>query len=78
MAHTDTDKQLIAELKNELNGLLGEAYSEEDRRLVEEYQQKAVDEGWDVENIFGLNQIVLSYQTAVTAAKEIGLKRDAI
>lgn len=64
--------EIIRLLKNKMSGII----SEEDQTKVFEHIKLSIANNHVQRNIFGLNPILLSLQTALVAVEEIGLKRD--
>jgi len=66
--------RLYAELKEKVASTLQDGDEQHIRRLL----MSAIEEGHVRRDFFGLNPIVSSLQTAILAADEIGLRRDAV
>lgn len=73
---TQEEKQQAFALLNSLRAKKGYALTKDDEQKVFAQLEQAVLSGIVVRDIFGLNPIVLSLQTAEIAIDEIGLKRD--
>ena len=72
------ETQRLKTLLVQLGEALGDAVTVRDKELTKQYIGNAIREGSISRNIFGLNPVVLSLQTALIAVKEIGLKRDSV
>ena len=64
--------EIIRVLRSKLSGII----TEDDETKVFEHVKQAIANNHVQRNIFGLNPILLSLQTALVAVEEIGLKRD--
>ena len=64
--------EIIRILRSKLSGII----TEDDETKVFEHVKQAIANNHVQRNIFGLNPILLSLQTALVAVEEIGLKRD--
>lgn len=67
-------RSLIRELRQEA----GRYFLSEDERKVFFYLKRAIREGAIKRDVFGLNPVLLSLQTALISIREIGLKRDGL
>lgn len=74
----DEETQRLKTLLVQLGEALGSAVTATDKELAKLYIGNAIREGSISRNIFGLNPVVLSLQTALIAVREIGLKRDGV
>ena len=74
----DEETQRLKTLLVQLGEALGSAVTATDKELTKLYIGNAIREGSISRNIFGLNPVVLSLQTALIAVREIGLKRDGV
>lgn len=75
---TKEEKESFGKLFEELKSALGELLPAEDQRKIAVHirmteQQNAVER-----NVFGLNTLLCSLQTALIAVNDIGLKRDSV
>lgn len=75
---TKEEKESFGKLFEELKSALGELLPAEDQRKIAAHirmteQQNAVER-----NVFGLNTLLCSLQTALIAVNDIGLKRDSV
>ena len=75
---TDKDKEELRQLGKQLEEALGNDLSDQDKALVRDWLIKAEKGELYMDGIFGLNPMLLSFQTAVIAVTEIGLKRDGV
>ena len=66
--------QLLGELKEKIAGSLVDG----DEEKMRQYLLTAIDQGLLSRDVFGLNPILLSLQTALLVVDEIGLRRDAV
>lgn len=78
MTYTWAERRRTVELVNELRELSRTTLLAGDERQVRRYVIAALRDNKIHRDIFGLNPIVLSLQTAVIAVTETGLKRDGI
>ena len=66
--------QLLGELKEKIAGSLVDG----DEEKMRQHLLTAIDQGLLSRDVFGLNPILLSLQTALLVVDEIGLRRDAV
>ena len=72
------ERKLALSLYNQLKDKLGTTLSEGDEAELRRQLDRSMNEGQAHRDVFGLNPIVSSLQTAVLAVDEIGLRRDAV
>lgn len=78
MIFTREEKLEALTMLQRLRGDMGEMLSKEDQNRVLGHIVKAVESMAIQRDVFGLNPILLSLQTAAIAVEEIGLKRDGV
>lgn len=76
LVFTEKEKTDFREIVNKLRGANGYALTKDDEINIFRHLRNAIDENRIQRDIFGLNPILLSMQTALIAIDEIGLKRD--
>ncbi len=76
LVFTEKEKTVFREIVNKLRGANGYALTKDDEINIFRHLRNAIDENRIQRDIFGLNPILLSMQTALIAIDEIGLKRD--
>lgn len=74
----DTEKALYAATFNRVKEAIGESFRENDEENIRLHLKTSVENGEVIRDVFGLNPILCSMQTAEIAVKEIGLKRDGV
>ena len=75
---TDNERQEADALLHSLRQHLGENMQDDDEKKINEYLNKAVEGGKIHRDVFGINPILHSLQTAIIAVEEIGLRSDAV
>ena len=75
---TPQEQEEATAMRSRLRDVVGEAMHEGDEALLHQYLERAIDEGHVHRDVFGLNPILSSLQTAWLAVTEIGLRRDAV
>ena len=75
---TDDERQEADALLHSLRQHLGENMQDDDEKKINEYLNKAVEGGKIHRDVFGINPILHSLQTAIIAVEEIGLRSDAV
>ena len=75
---TKEERQETYRIVGQLRQLLGDAISTEDERKMHRHLQSALANDQIHRDAFGLNPLVLAFQTAVIAVEEIGLRRDGV
>ena len=78
LTFTQDEKRTALDLARKLRASVGGLISREDERNVFRCLKTAVSGEAMGRDVFGLNPIVSSLQTAVIAVDEIGLKRDGV
>lgn len=68
----------IAAIRTHLQKSIGSTLKENDEELIQQVIQNALDHGYVTRDVFGLNPILTSLQTAKIAVDDIGLKRDGV
>lgn len=76
LVFTEKEKTDFREIVNKLRSANGYALTKDDEINIFRHLRNAIDENRIQRDIFGLNPILLSMQTALIAIDEIGLKRD--
>ena len=75
---TQQEKEETLTLYNEVRTLLGDSLKKDDEKLMRHHLTRAIEEQQMQRNVFGLNPILLGFQTAQLVVEEIGLRRDAV
>ncbi len=75
---TQQEKEETLTLYNEVRTLLGDSLKKDDEMLMRHHLTRAIEEQQMQRNVFGLNPILLGFQTAQLVVEEIGLRRDAV
>jgi guanosine-3',5'-bis(diphosphate) 3'-pyrophosphohydrolase len=76
--YTEQESKEVEELWNKQKAIIGETLKPDDEKKLWNHLRTAIDNGQVHRDIFGLNPILLGFQTAMIAIDEIGLKRDGI
>ena len=76
--YTDRERELSEQILESLKKTLGETFYENDLPKLREHLSKVVSDNSIQRNVFGLNPILCSLQTAAIAVKDIGLNRDSV
>ena len=76
--YTDKERELSEQIFESLKKTLGETFYENDLPKLREHLSKVVSDNSIQRNVFGLNPILCSLQTAAIAVKDIGLNRDSV
>lgn len=76
LVFTEKEKTDFREIVKKLRGSNGYALTKDDEINIFRHLRNAIDDNRIQRDIFGLNPILLSVQTALIAIDEIGLKRD--
>lgn len=76
--YTDEEKKLSYQILDELKDTLGKYFLENDLPMLQVQLKDSVAKNTIHRNVFGLNPILCSLQTAAIAVKDIGLKRDSV
>ncbi len=75
---TPKEKEETLILYQQVRELLGDSLLEDDVVRMRHYLMNAIEHHQMHRNVFGLNPILLSFQTAQLVVEEIGLRRDAV
>ena len=75
---TPEEKQQITDIAKRLKEAIGKTLYIDDERKMISLIRATLDEGKLHRDVFGLNPLLLGFQTAELAVHEIGLKRDAV
>ena len=75
---TARERQQALELYAELKEKIASSLEESDEEKIKEHLTYGIEQGQVERDIFGLNPIVTSLQTALLVVDEIGLRRDAV
>ena len=78
LVFTEEEKIHIHETEQRLRALIGDTFSMEDEQNVKSLIKKALDNNEMERDHFGLNPLLMGFQTAELAVNEIGLKRDGV
>ncbi len=78
MIFTNDEKREVISLVRKLRASVGSLLKDGDEDKLFRYIKKELRNDCVQRNVFGLNPILLSLQTAVIAVEEIGLKRDGV
>lgn len=76
--YTDEEKKLSYQILDELKDTLDKYFLENDLPMLQVQLKDSVAKNTIHRNVFGLNPILCSLQTAAIAVKDIGLKRDSV
>ena len=75
---TQQEKEETLALYNVVRTLLGDSMKKDDEQLMRHHLMRAIEEQQMHRNVFGLNPVLLGFQTAQLVVEEIGLRRDAV
>ena len=76
--YTDKERKLTYQILDELKDTLDKYFLENDLPMLQVQLKDSVAKNTIHRNVFGLNPILCSLQTAAIAVKDIGLKRDSV
>ena len=76
--YTDKERELSEQILEGLKETLGQTFYETDLPKLRDHLGKVVSDNIIQRNVFGLNPILCSLQTAAIAVKDIGLNRDSV
>ena len=76
--YTDKERKLSYQILDELKDTLDKSFLENDLPMLQVQLKDSVAKNNIHRNVFGLNPILCSLQTAAIAVKDIGLKRDSV
>ena len=76
--YTDKERTLSYQILDELKDTLDKSFLENDLPMLQVQLKDSVAKNTIHRNVFGLNPILCSLQTAAIAVKDIGLKRDSV
>ena len=76
--YTDKERDLSEQILEGLKETLGQTFYETDLPKLRDHLGKVVSDNIIQRNVFGLNPILCSLQTAAIAVKDIGLNRDSV
>ena len=76
--YTDKERKLSYQILDELKDTLDKSFLEDDLPMLQVQLKDSVAKNTIHRNVFGLNPILCSLQTAAIAVKDIGLKRDSV
>ena len=76
--YTDEERKLSYQILDELKDTLDKSFPENDLPMLQVQLKDSVAKNTIHRNVFGLNPILCSLQTAAIAVKDIGLKRDSV
>ena len=77
-AFTPKEKEETLALYQEVRELVAESLVAGDEEKLRRHMMQAIEQHRMQHNVFGLNPVLLSFQTAQLVVEEIGLKRDAV
>lgn len=75
---TDDEKLQLGEIATRLRKLMGDSLKPEDESNLRQQLEAEISDNKISRDIFGLNPILLSFQTAELELEEIGMKRDCV
>ena len=75
---TQQEKEETLALYNKVRELLDDSLQQGDEQRMRHHLMHAIEEQQIHRNVFGLNPVLLSFQTAQLVVEEIGLRRDAV
>ena len=75
---TTQEKEKILTLYNQVKQEIGSSLLEGDEEKMRQYLTDYIEQNHIRRDVFGLNPMLLSFQTAYLVVEEIGLKRDAV
>lgn len=75
---TDSEKSDLLEITGKIKQLMGDEYNAEDEHKVRELLESELTNNKVSRDVFGLNPILMSFQTALLELEEIGMKRDCV
>lgn len=75
---TEEEKAELLEMSEQLRQQMGDEYREEDAKKVRDQIESDLQENKIKRDVFGLNPILMSFQTALLELEEIGMKRDCV
>ena len=78
LAFTTEEKEATLALYQQVRDLVSDALIEGDEERMRHYLMNAIEHHQIHRNVFGLNPILLGFQTALLVVEEIGLRRDAV
>ena len=76
--YTDKEKELSEKILEELKETLGQTFYENDLPKLRDHLNKTIADNRIQRNVFKLNPILCSLQTAAIAVKDIGLNRESV
>lgn len=76
--YTDKERKLSYQILDELKDTLDKSFLENDLPMLQVQLKDSIAKNTIHRNVFGLNPILCSLQTAAIAVKDIGLKRDSV
>ena len=76
--YTDKERKLSYQILDELKDTMDKYFLENDLPMLQVQLKDSVAKNTIHRNVFGLNPILCSLQTAAIAVKDIGLKRDSV
>ena len=77
-AFTTEEKENTLALYQQVRDMISDTLIEGDEGRMRNYLMNAIENHQIHRNVFGLNPILLSFQTALLVVEEIGLRRDAV
>ncbi|MBM6993947.1 MAG: bifunctional (p)ppGpp synthetase/guanosine-3',5'-bis(diphosphate) 3'-pyrophosphohydrolase [Prevotella sp.] len=78
MEFTQEELQEIQDIRAHLKEAIGNTLEDDDEAILENFIQQAIENGNVHRDVFGLNPVLTSLQTAQIAVDEIGLSRDGV
>ncbi len=78
LTFTPQEKEQTLALYQQVRQLIGDSLHDGDEERMRQHLMNAIENHQVNRNIFGLNTVLLSFQTALLVVEEIGLRRDAV
>ena len=75
---TDEEKLQLGEIATRIRKLMGDSLKPEDESILRQQLEAEISDNKISRDIFGLNPILLSFQTAELELEEIGMKRECV
>ncbi len=78
LAFTPEEKEQTMTLYHRVQELVKDSLAEGDEQHIRHHLMRAIEEQQMHRDVFGLNPVLMGFQTALLVVEEIGLKRDAV
>ena len=75
---TSQEREDVLSLYNQIKQEIGSSLLEGDEEKMRQYLTGYIEQNHIHRDVFGLNPMLLSFQTAQLVVEEVGLKRDAV